>query len=176
MLKPTYNRHYGHKKHIENKSNDFVDLSPDRVLDAVSQLGIDCDGRILALNSYENRVYQLGIDGGAPIIAKFYRPNRWTDEAILEEHGFVQELYEKEIPVVPAIVDLQGRSLHHFDSYRFSIFPRQGGRAPELNLPSERDWLGRFIGRIHAVSGNAEFVHRPTLNVQTFGVQSRDFY
>ncbi|HKX52391.1 MAG TPA: phosphotransferase, partial [Nitrosospira sp.] len=110
---------------------DFSTLSPERVLDALESLGFRSDGRLLALNSYENRVYQIGLENGAPVVAKFYRPGRWTNEAILEEHAFVQELAEHEIPVVPPLV-LQGTSLHFFEGFRFTVFPKHGGRAPEL--------------------------------------------
>src|SRR6185312_6154777 len=112
-------------------SIDFSTLSPERVLDALETLGFRSDGRLLALNSYENRVYQIGLENGAPVVAKFYRPGRWTNAAILEEHAFVQELADREIPVVPPLV-LQGTSLHSFEGFRFTVFPRHGGRAPEL--------------------------------------------
>ena len=111
----------------------FARLSPDLVLDALDSIGLHGDGRLLALNSYENRVYQVGIDEGPPIIAKFYRPQRWSDAAILEEHAFVEELVAQEIPVVPATRLGDGKSLHELDGFRFSVFARHGGRAPELD-------------------------------------------
>ncbi|MEP7073434.1 MAG: serine/threonine protein kinase, partial [Nitrosospira sp.] len=128
---------------------DFSTLPPDSVLNALESIGFRSDGRLLALNSYENRVYQIGMDEGAPLVAKFYRPGRWTDAAILEEHAFVQELAEREIPVVPALV-LDGITLHSFEGFRFAVFPKHGGRAPELEDPSTLEWMGRFLGRIHA--------------------------
>ncbi|HRB20768.1 MAG TPA: phosphotransferase, partial [Nitrosomonas sp.] len=100
-------------------------------MDALDSLDYQCDGRLLALNSYENRVYQVGMHEGLPLIAKFYRSGRWSDEAILEEHTFVQELADREIPVVPALI-VHGKTLHNFQGFRFAVFPKQGGRAPEF--------------------------------------------
>jgi len=152
-------------------SPPYQDLTPDRILNAVESLGLRCDGRLLALNSYENRVYQVGIEESAPVIAKFYRPLRWTDEAILEEHRFTLELAEREIPVVAPLVDKTGHTLHEFEGFRFTISPRQPGRAPELDDPDTLAWMGRFIGRIHAVGAIEPFVHRPTITIETFGVE-----
>lgn len=149
-------------------AHPFSTLGPDLVLDALESVGLRCDGRLLALNSYENRVYQVGIEDGAPLVAKFYRPGRWSVPAILEEHAFVAELAEREIPVVPAL-RLDDRILHDFAGYRFAVFPRRGGRAPEVDDPATLEWLGRFIGRIHAVGGTSKFVHRPALDVASFG-------
>ena len=152
----------------------YSSLTPDCVLNALESLGLRCDGRLLALNSYENRVYQVGIEDSAPLVAKFYRPARWSNDAILEEHDFVQELVEREIPVVPALV-IEGRTLHEFDGFRFSLFPKHGGRAPELENRDTLEWMGRFLGRIHAVGALKPFQHRPELNIETFGVAPRDF-
>ena len=152
----------------------FATLTPDCVLNALESIGLRCDGRLLGLNSYENRVYQVGIDDSAPLVAKFYRPARWTDDAILEEHAFVQELVEREIPVVPAST-IDGKTLHHFDGFRFSVFAKHGGRAPELENRDTLEWLGRFLGRIHAVGAIKNFEHRPTLNIETFGTEPREY-
>jgi Ser/Thr protein kinase RdoA (MazF antagonist) len=157
-----------------NSNISFQQLSPDYVLDAVEQLGYVTNGRLLALNSYENRVYQVGIEDGAPLIIKFYRPNRWSDEAILEEHGFVHQLVEREIPVVPAIA-IHGQSLLQFEGFRFAAFQQHAGRAPELDHSDTREWLGRFIGRIHAVGALTPYQHRPTININNFGFAARDF-
>jgi len=157
-----------------NDTASFFSLTPDCLLDALQSIGLYGDGRLLALNSYENRVYQVGIDGGAPVVVKFYRPARWSDEAILEEHAFVAEMAAQEIPVVPAMT-IDGKTLHRFDDFRFAVFPRQGGRAPELGDPATLEWLGRFIGRIHAVGATQPFVHRPALTIDTFGVAPRDY-
>jgi Ser/Thr protein kinase RdoA (MazF antagonist) len=154
---------------VNTPSPPYQDLTPDRILNAVESLGLRCDGRLLALNSYENRVYQVGIEDSAPVIAKFYRPLRWTDEAILEEHRFTLELAEREIPVVAPLVDETGRTLHEFEGFRFTISPRQPGRAPELDDPDTLEWMGRFIGRIHAVGAIEPFAHRPTITIETFG-------
>ena len=152
----------------------FSTLTPDLMLNALESIGLRCDGRLLALNSYENRVYQVGIEDGAPLVAKFYRPALWTDAAILEEHGFVQELVEREIPVVPAL-QIDGKTLHHFDGFRFSVFAKHGGRAPELEDRDTLEWLGRFLGRIHAVGALKEYRHRPALDIETFGIEPRDY-
>ncbi len=153
----------------------FSTLTPDCVLDALESVGLYSDGRLLALNSYENRVYQIGIEDGPPLVAKFYRPARWSDEAILEEHAFVAKLVEREIPVVPAMTLINGRTLHEFSGFKFSVFARHGGRAPELDDPATLEWLGRFIGRIHAVGALQTFEHRPALNIATFGEEPRDY-
>ena len=159
----------------------YAGLTPDCVLDALESLGLNPDGRLLALNSYENRVYQIWLDappGAAPqpplVVAKFYRPERWSDAAILEEHGFTAELAEREIPVVPPLI-IRGATLHHHGGFRFALFPRKGGRAPELETPQTLEWLGRFLGRIHAVGALKPFQARPTLDIDTFGLASRDF-
>ncbi len=160
---------------MEHKAeHPYSALTPDCVLNAMESLGLRCDGRLLALNSYENRVYQVGVEGGAPLVAKFYRPARWSDAAILEEHAFVRELAEREIPVVEALAP-NGKTLHHFEGFRFAVFPRHGGRAPELDDPDTLEWMGRFMGRIHAVGALKVFEHRPALDIESFGVQPRDY-
>ena len=142
-------------------------LTPDLILNALETLGLRCDGRLLALNSYENRVYQAGVEDGPFVVAKFYRPARWSDEQILEEHAFGAELADAEIPVVAPSV-YEGRTLHRFDGFRFAVYPRQGGRAPELDDPQVLEWLGRFIGRIHAVGAVKPFVDRPRIGPTSF--------
>lgn len=148
----------------------FSSLTPDAMLDALDSAGLHTDGRMLALNSYENRVYQVGIEDGVPLVAKFYRPERWTDAAILEEHAFVVELAGREIPVVPALT-IAGSTLHTFNGFRFAVFSRHGGRAPELDDRDTLEWLGRFIARIHAVGALESYRHRPSLDVGSFGVE-----
>jgi len=152
----------------------FSSLTPDIVLDALDSVGLHGDGRLLALNSYENRVYQLGMEDGPPLVAKFYRPERWSDAAILEEHAFVATLAEREIPVVPALV-IQDRTLHTFNGFRFALFARHGGRAPELDRRDTLEWMGRFIGRIHAVGALETYRHRPALDIQSFGVEPGEY-
>lgn len=154
---------------------DFSDLSPDCVFDAMHAEGFYCDGRLLALNSYENRVYQLGMDDAPPLVVKFYRPMRWNDAQIGEEHQFVDQLHTAEIPVVPALMDASGNSLREFAGFRFAVFARQGGRAPELDRSGTLEWIGRFLGRIHAIGAREPFQFRPTINPQTYGYASLDF-
>jgi Ser/Thr protein kinase RdoA (MazF antagonist) len=155
-------------------AHPFAALGPDCVLDALEHVGLRGDGRLLALNSYENRVYQVGMEEGAPVVVKFYRPERWTDSAILEEHAFVAELVEREVPVVPALT-IAGATLHHFAGFSFAVFERRGGRAPELDDPATLEWTGRFIGRIHAVGALATYRERPALTIATFGREPRDY-
>ena len=139
----------------------YAGLTPDLILNAIDSTGYRTDGRLLGLNSYENRVYQVGIEDALPLVAKFYRPARWTDEQIREEHAFTAELAEREIPAVPAL-RIGDSTLHAFQGFRFALYERRGGRAPELEDPDTLEWLGRFIGRIHAVGSIAPFVCRKT--------------
>jgi Ser/Thr protein kinase RdoA (MazF antagonist) len=162
---------------VPNDPHPYSRLVPDVVLNAVEALGFPCDGRLLALNSYENRVYQVGLEdagGQSQIVAKFYRPARWSDAQILEEHAFGAELAADEIPVV-APLESSGRTLHESEGFRFALFPRRGGRAPELEDPETLEWLGRFIGRIHATGSVRAFAHRPTLDIASFGDEPRAF-
>lgn len=155
-------------------SHAFHGLGPDTVLDALENLGLYGDGRLLALNSYENRVYQVGIEQSSPLVVKFYRPQRWSDAAILEEHEFVASLRATDIPVV-APLRIHGSTLHHHLGYRLAVFPRQGGRAPELDAPGTLEWLGRLMARIHLVGAAGQFVERPAIDVHTFGDVPRDW-
>jgi Ser/Thr protein kinase RdoA (MazF antagonist) len=154
-------------------------LTPDTVLDALASAGLRGDGRLLALNSYENRVYQVWLEAAAEpqaasVVAKFYRPARWTDAQILEEHAFTGELAEREIPVVAPLV-IEGRTLHEFGGFRFAVYPRRGGRTPELEDRDTLEWMGRFIGRIHAVGATRPFAERPALDIASFGREPRDW-
>ena len=146
----------------------YARLTPDLVLNAIDSTGLLTSGTLLALNSYENRVFQVGIEDEAPVVAKFYRPQRWTDEQILEEHAFIAELASFEIPAVVPL-ELGGRTLNTFEDFRFAIFPRRGGRAPNLDDRTVLEWLGRFLGRIHAVGAIRSFDARPTLDIESFG-------
>jgi Ser/Thr protein kinase RdoA (MazF antagonist) len=150
-------------------THPFDDLKPDFILDAMESFGYACDGRLFPLNSYENRVYQIGIDDQTPIIGKFYRPQRWTTEQILEEHQFCFELVEKELPVVAPLVDDSGQSLLEYQGFRFALYPRKGGRGPELDNLDNLYLLGKLLGRIHAVGAVRPFQYRPTLDSQSFG-------
>jgi len=158
-------------EHDASDATPYYRLGPDTLLQAVESTGLLTDGRLLALNSYENRVYQVGLDEGEPIVAKFYRPGRWSDQQIQEEHDFSQELANAEIPVVaPMCID--GQSLFRYEGFRFALFRRQGGHAPELEDRETLLWLGRFIGRIHAVGRSRAFRYRPALTPERFGIQS----
>jgi Ser/Thr protein kinase RdoA (MazF antagonist) len=151
----------------------YAELSPEAVLDALETAGFRCDGRVLALNSYENRVYQIGREDAAPVVAKFYRPGRWSDAAIREEHAFALELAAQEIPVVAPLVT-DGESLHRHRGFRYAVFPRRGGRWPELGTSTDREWVGRFLGRIHAVGRADRFAHRARLSLEELGRRARD--
>ena len=155
-------------------SHPYERLTPDVILDAVASIGLEPDGHLLALNSYENRVLQVGIADEAPVIAKFYRPDRWTDEAITEEHLFSAELAAAEIPVVAPWQHSANGTLFTHQGFRFALFPRRGGRAPEPGDLDQLEWIGRFIGRIHLAGQTSPFTHRPTLDPATMGWPARD--
>ena len=152
----------------------YAGLTPDCVLDALDGVGIRGDGRLLALNSYENRVYQVWRDDAPPVVAKFYRPARWSDAQILEEHALLAELVAADVPAVAPLA-IDERTLHAFAGYRFSVFPRHGGRAPELEQRITLEQLGRYIARIHSIGASRSFAYRPALTVATFGEDSRDY-
>jgi len=150
----------------------YSGLTPDVVLDALSSVGLRPDGRLQTLNSYENRVYQAGMEDAAPAVVKFYRPERWTDAQILEEHAFALELAGREIPVV-APEQTDGRTLHAHGGFRFAVYPRRGGRSPELEDPKVLEWIGRFLGRIHATGAISAFRERPALDIESHGNEPR---
>ena len=152
----------------------YQDLSPDDILSSVESLGFQCDGRLLTLNSYENRVYRVGIEDGPPVVPKFYRPGRWTDAAIQEEHDFTLELAAAEIPVA-APFDRDGQTLQHRGAFRFAVYPCFGGRAPELDDLQLLRQLGRFVARIHLCGQRGTFAHRPRLSVHSHGELSRQY-
>jgi Ser/Thr protein kinase RdoA (MazF antagonist) len=153
----------------------FARLTPDLVLDALDSVGVIGDGRMLAPGSYENRVYQVALAEGGLRVAKFYRPDRWTDAQLLEEHRFASELASEEIPVVAPLPIAGGKKLHTFAGYRFAVYPNCGGRAPELEDRATREWLGRFIGRIHTIGAREPFEVRPRLDVESFGEEPRQW-
>jgi Ser/Thr protein kinase RdoA (MazF antagonist) len=153
----------------------FATLSPELVIDAVESTGRLSDLRVFALNSYENRVYQVGMDEAEPIIAKFYRPERWSDAQILEEHRFSQQLAEAELPVVPPLADESGNTLFTHAGFRFALFTRRGGHAPELDDPDTQLMLGRLLARIHAVGAREAYAERPALDIKTFGRDSMEY-
>jgi Ser/Thr protein kinase RdoA (MazF antagonist) len=147
----------------------YAALTPEVVLDAVAALGLRPDGRLLALSSYENRVYQVWLEEGAPVVAKFYRPGRWSDAQIDEEHAFARELAEREIPVVAPT------HKSRFSNFIYAVYPRRGGRTPELGDPKTLEWIGRFLGRMHAVGALRPFRWRESLTIQSFGHDARAY-
>lgn len=158
----------------QSSQKPYENLDPSVILTAIESAGFACSGSLLALNSYENRVYQIGIEDDSPLIAKFYRPNRWSDQAILEEHQFSEELTSHEIPVIAPIAS-QNKTLHHYQEFRFALFPRRGGRALELDNVDQLEWMGRFIGRLHAVGACRSYHHRPILDIKTHGILPYQF-
>ncbi len=157
----------------------FAGLTPDLILNALDAIGLPTSGQLLALNSYENRVFQVGLESAgsvreAPVVAKFYRPDRWTDAAILEEHAFVAELAQAEVPAVAPRVT-NDRTLHEYGGFRFTVFERRGGRAPELSDRTVLERIGRFLGRLHAVGSATSYRHRPSLDIESFGVEPSNF-
>jgi len=158
----------------EGSPHAYASLTPDLVLDALETVGVRGDGRLIALGSYENRVYQAMLDDGPPVVVKFYRPGRWTDAQIGEEHAFVRELAEAEVPSVPPR-EISGRTLHLHASFRFAVYDKRGGRPPELDRDDVLEWLGRFLGRLHAVGSQERFPTRPALDSETFGTVPRDY-
>jgi len=152
----------------------FAKLTPDLVLDAIESLGLISDARVLALNSYENRVYQVGIEANPPLIAKFYRPQRWSDAQLLEEHQLAFELAELDIPLI-APLKYKNESLFNYKGFRFCLYQRRGGRAPEPGDLNQLYRLGQLLGRLHAVGAKQPFIERPELNITTYGQASFDF-
>ena len=154
---------------MSESQHPFQTLTPTFIMDAIESQGYRCDCRTFALNSYENRVYQVGIEDGEPLIAKFYRPGRWSDGQIMEEHRFCFELAEHELPVVAPLTNPDGESLFHHDGFRFALYRRQGGYAPEFDNLDNLLILGRMLGRVHNIGAVRPFEQRPTLDVQSFG-------
>jgi Ser/Thr protein kinase RdoA (MazF antagonist) len=158
----------------------FANLSPDLIVDAVESAGFPSDGRVLALGSYENRVFQVGVEDADPVVVKFYRPGRWSDLAIAEEHAFARELAAAEIPVIAPFELPRGGELGEgpvpvFGGFRFAVYPRRGGQWPELGNADDRQWIGRFLGRIHAVGAARRFEHRARLSPEAMGRASVEF-
>lgn len=158
----------------DNEAKAYAGLDPDHILEALDSLGLRCDGRFLALNSYENRVYRVGIEDEHPVVAKFYRPGRWSDAQILEEHEFTLQLAAAEIPVVAPLV-VAGRTLHRSGPFRLAVYPYHGGRAPELDDLELLEQLGRLVARIHSVGETRPFASRPEISIRNYGIDSCDF-
>lgn len=178
--------------HRDLTDTPYAGLAPEVVLDALDAVGLRGDGRLIQLNSYENRVFQVFLEDGRVVVAKFYRPGRWSDAQILEEHVFAAELEAREVPLAaPWPLTLDERSLHaarltiiaatlaSFESvdgpYRFAVTERRAGRAPEVEDPEVLEWIGRFIGRLHVVGGTGRFEHRLTLTPASLGTEPRDW-
>lgn len=160
--------------HPDTQQRPYEGLDPGVVIAAVESLGLLCDGRLLALNSFENRVYRIGQETGPALVAKFYRPGRWTDAAIIEEHQFSAELAHGGLSVV-APLTIDARTLHDHAGFRFAVFPLQGGRAPELGVRHNLRHLGQCLGRLHAVGARKPFANRPTLSLAEQGDAAVDF-
>jgi Ser/Thr protein kinase RdoA (MazF antagonist) len=143
------------------------------VLASLACVHLEPDGRLFELNSYENRVFQIGLAAGGLCVAKFYRPCRWTDAQILEEHVFSAELGAADL-VVSVPMTLNGATLHTHADWRFAVFPKLAGRAPELDGADSLELLGRALGRLHAVGVTGRFAHRPRLSIERLGWQARD--
>lgn len=152
----------------------YATLDPNTLLDAIEQAGFEPSGGVVALNSYENRVYQIALEAGDFIVAKFYRPGRWSDAQIAEEHAFAAELVEDELPIV-APLSRDGRTVFEHLGYRFALYPRQGGHAPDIEVGDNLKVLARTLARIHAVGGRSEFTQRQPLSIDRLGTQSREF-
>ncbi|MDF1817620.1 MAG: serine/threonine protein kinase [Immundisolibacteraceae bacterium] len=183
----------GVKQPVEDAQPVFADLAPDQLLDAVESTGLRVSGAFLALNSYENRVYRIDLsespiaDQAFPqiaaqpsqhqpvrVVAKFYRPGRWSAEQILEEHRFTQQLAEGELPVIAPLADREGRTLFEESGHRFALYPNVGGRAPELDNPDQLEQIGRLVGRIHGVGATEKFAHRVAITPARLGDASRE--
>ena len=158
----------------EELKHDYTDLIPEAILSAIESIGYETSGRMLALNSYENRVYRCELEGGGAVVGKFYRPDRWSDAAIGEEHRFAFELLEQEIPVVAPIL-IDGESLFEHQGYRFSVYPLRGGRWPDLETRDDMNWMGRFIARIHNVGRTSSFKHRHQIEIKRMGIEPADY-
>ncbi|WP_286263464.1 serine/threonine protein kinase [Thalassotalea atypica] len=151
---------------------DFSTLSPDLILDGLESAGFNVDSGLLPLNSYENRVYQFHNEQGTKYVTKFYRPERWSKQALLEEHDFAFELVEQELPII-APLKVNNKSLLQYQGFNFAVYPCRGGRIFEVDNLEQLEWMGRFVGRIHAIGAKKVFEHRPTVNTEEFLIQAR---
>ena len=158
-----------------NEQQNFAALNPDRVIDAVESLGFVSDLRVFALNSYENRVYQFGLEDAEPLVVKFYRPGRWSNAQIAEEHRFTLQLSDADIPVIAPWQNPDGETLFDYEGYRFALYPRRGGHAPALDDMDNLFQLGRLFGRLHLLGETEDYQHRPQLTPASYGTASREF-
>ena len=159
---------------MNSLAHPYDNLQPEVILNAIEALDLIPDGRFYPLNSYENRVYQIWLNDGRIIIAKFYRPERWSEQAIKEEHAFAIEFAAQEIPVV-APLEIKGNTLHSYQGFLYALYPRQGGRAPAFDNDEHLEQLGRLVGRLHAVGSQYRFEHRPTMGVQRLGWDNLEY-
>ncbi|QTD47301.1 serine/threonine protein kinase [Ottowia testudinis] len=166
---------------MPSSPHPFETLTPDFVMDALASVGLVGDGRLMALNSYENRVYLAHLEPGTPladahpaVVLKFYRPGRWSAVQIEEEHAFAHELMAAEVPVVGPLV-IGGRTLHEHGGFLFSVSPRRGGRMPEPGDMQTLEWIGRFLARLHTVGARRPFAQRPAVDVAHYGTEPRDW-
>ena len=159
---------------LQPSETPYAGLSPDLILDALEAAGFQPTGGLLELNSYENRVFQLEMEDGSFVVSKFYRPDRWADRQIIEEHEFTQELKEADLPIVAPLA-LSGRSLFEHAGFRYAVYPRQGGRSPNLEVEEDLKVLARTLARIHAVGALRPFQQRPNLSLNRLGTESRTF-
>ncbi len=150
----------------------FDALTPDLIWYALESIGVRAESGFLALNSYENRVYQFTDEESRRFVVKFYRPQRWTEQQIQEEHDFALELAAAEIPLAPPLV-INGNSLHYYQGYYFALFTSMGGRQFEVDNPQQLEWVGRFLGRIHKIGGSKTFIHRPNLGLEEYLYQPK---
>lgn len=146
---------------------NFQNLNPDTILDALWQTGIRVESGLTALNSYENRVYQFSDEDKKRYVVKFYRPQRWSQNQIVEEHQFTAELLADEVPVAAPLA-LNGHTLHQHDGYLFTVFPSLGGRQYETDNYDQLEWVGRFLGRIHQTGRKRTFTSRPTIGLEEY--------
>ncbi len=160
---------------VSDTAHPYQHLTPDVVLDAVESAGFQVNGRLFPLNSYENRVYQVGLEDSDPLIAKFYRPRRWSQAQLTEEHQFVAELADAEIPVVGALPLGENEYLGHWNEFTFALYPQRGGQAPDVSLPDTLFRIGQWLGRIHRVGSVKPFQHRPTLEILNTIEHCRDY-
>lgn len=156
----------------------YAALTPELILDALANIGLHSDGRMMALSSYENRVLRIHLENDSQdtpriVVAKFYRPQRWSDAEIQEEHAFSQALAAAEVPAI-APLSVQGQTLHHHQGFAFSVSPWCGGRRPDLEDWETLEWIGRLMARVHLVGAEAPFLHRPHIDPHTYGWACRD--
>lgn len=154
-----------HDPSLAVSTHPYDFLTPDTILDAMEEAGFAVSGRLFALNSYENRVYQVGLDEGAPVIAKFYRPGRWSDAEIREEHEFTLELLEADIPVVAPMQLASGDTLGRHGDYLFAVFPQRGGQAPDTSVTDTLYRLGQWLGQIHNIGAKKPFAYRSGMDL-----------